>query len=345
MILKMNYNFIYKFYRLRLLPLLLFMLVPFYSYSQNWADNNAVWHYTQINFNTPPNQEYIRFTAAGDTLINGDTLKIILEEIISLNDTLSDEIYMKSDSNRVYYYIPEIEAYKLLYDFNANPGDTIEVYCRQAFNDSTITIYVDSISTIDVNGNILKVQHVSQIHSPTDEYWLEGEIIENIGWKGFMFPLHAWADPPYGGPLRCFQDDKIGLFKLTNYDCDYISVKRFLGKQKIWSVLHENSSVHIHPDDPYPFLKTSWYKIGGDTIIENKIYNHLLRSDDSLQTRWKKYGAVRETEEKVYYLNSAHNHADQEILLYDFTLKVGDTIQLSQHGYFLNYALDSVGFS
>jgi len=95
----------------------------------------------------------------------------------------------------------------------------------------TIKIHVDSISTIDVNGKKLKVQYVSHIHSEGDAYYMKGKIIENIGWTGFMFPLHAWADPPYGGSLRCFKNDIIGIYKLGNVDCDYITSNKLLNER------------------------------------------------------------------------------------------------------------------
>jgi hypothetical protein len=303
--------------------------IYFRSLSQNWGDNNAVWHYNQINFNTPPYQGYIKFTTAGDTLINGDTLKIILEENISLNDTIAGEIYMKSDSSRVYYYIPEIKTYKLLYDFNAGPGDTIEVYCRQAFNDSTIKVHVDSVSTIDVNGNSLKVQYVSQIHSQTDEFWMEGEIIENIGWTGFMFPLHAWADPPYGGSLRCYQDDLIGDYKLSEVECNYIAnpqqntYRNLIQEGKIWS----NTIIPSMPGE----YRSYWIKFEEDTLINDLNYKKVMRADDSMHSEWHLGGFIREdnANQKVYLYNS---YSQKEMLLYDFSLEQGDSI-LSWGGY------------
>jgi hypothetical protein len=79
---------------------------------------------------------------------------------------------------------------------------------------------VDSLSTININGTILGVQHVSQ--TAMAYYDMSGIIIENIGWTGFMFPLSTFLDPPYGGALRCFQNDSIGLYKPSAFDCDYL---------------------------------------------------------------------------------------------------------------------------
>ena len=128
---------------------------------------------------------------------------------------------MKSESNLVYLFDSFSNSFKLIYDFNALPGDTIEVFCPERVVDSTTTIVVDSISTININGNVLGVQHVSQL--TIGYYDMSGVIIEHIGWTGFMFPLSTLADPPYGGELRCFQNDSIGLYKPSTVDCDYIT--------------------------------------------------------------------------------------------------------------------------
>lgn len=177
-----------------------------------------------MDYGPPFNDEYIKFSEIGDTVILGDTVKIIKEEHITLLDTLSNDIFMKSDSNRVYIYTAETNSFELIYDFNAIPGDTIQVYCRGGiFPDTNIHILIDSVSTIDINGNILNVQYVSQPN--IEEYYMFGTIIENIGWTGYMFPMHSWVDPPTGGALRCFQNDVIGLYHLASFDCDYIATE------------------------------------------------------------------------------------------------------------------------
>ncbi|OFY96841.1 MAG: hypothetical protein A3K10_08675 [Bacteroidetes bacterium RIFCSPLOWO2_12_FULL_31_6] len=208
---------------MRTVILTLILFVSNYCLAQNWAANNAVWHYEQINIQPPFDEDFNKFSTIGDTIILGEPSKIILEERVTLNDTIANEIFMKSDSNRVYLFDSFSNSFKLIYDFGALPGDTIEVYTRDWFSDSTLTLVVDSVSTININGTILGVQYVRQLYSPSDEGNMGGIIIENIGWIGFMFPLHAWADPPYGGELRCFQNDSIGLYQPSAVDCDYIT--------------------------------------------------------------------------------------------------------------------------
>jgi hypothetical protein len=196
------------------------LFVSTYCLAQNWAENNAVWHYDQTDMGPPFNTVFIKFSTIGDTVILGEPAKIILEERIRSNGNMTTTIFMKSDSNRVYLFDSSSNSFKLLYDFSAMPGDTIEVFCPERFGDSTITIVVDSLSTININGTILGVQHVSQ--TAMAYYDMSGIIIENIGWTGFMFPLSTFLDPPYGGALRCFQNDSIGLYKPSAFDCDYL---------------------------------------------------------------------------------------------------------------------------
>lgn len=203
---------------------IIFTLILFVSTSclaQNWGENNAVWHYNQTDMGPPFNDVFIKFSTIGDTIILGELTKIILEERITFNDTIANKIFMKSDSNWVYLFDSLSNSFKLIYDFSAILGDTIEVFCPERLGDSTLTIVVDSVSTININGTILGVQYVRPLY--LGEYYnMSGIIIENIGWTGFMFPLSTLADPPYGGELRCFQNDSIGLYKPSSFDCDYL---------------------------------------------------------------------------------------------------------------------------
>ena len=229
----------------------IFTLILFVSTSclaQNWGENNAVWHYEQINIQPPFNEDFIKFSTIGDTIILGEPTKIILEERITLNDTIANEIFMKSDSNRVYLFDSLSNSFKLIYDFSAILGDTIEVFCPERLGDSTLTIVVDSVSTININGTILGVQYVRPLYFG-EYYDMSGIIIENIGWTGFMFPLSTLADPPYGGELRCFQNDLIGLYKPSAVDCDYLET----GIES----LNNNNNFSIYPNPANDVLNIS----------------------------------------------------------------------------------------
>lgn len=282
----------------------------------------------------PFTHPYIKFSVVGDTLINDEQTKILLEENINLKDTSCSELYMKSDSGLVYLFVPELNSFQLIYDFNALPGDTVHVFCRGPSENDTIAVVVDSLSTLEVSEKSLKVQHVHQVRSVDDKYNMNGEIIENIGWTGFMFPLHAWADPPYGGRLRCFQNDSIRV-KLSEVDCDFTGYKKsdLVVRNKKWIYLIAG----CYPDTA---IYTDWrYKIGNDTIIDGTEYKNILFAQKN-DNYTGLVGFIREEENgKVYYKRNS-NLEEKEYLLYDFGMEVGDSVRLGDSNSF--HRLDSV---
>lgn len=191
--------------------------------AQYWAPNGTSWYYEQDDFDFQL-YSFIKFESIGDTLILGDSVKIIQESEI-YKDTASQNIYLKYEDNKVYYFNPADEKFKQLYDFNAVKGDTLIVFCRQSAlsEEPYVSIKIDSLSTKIISDDTLKVQYFSQINGGTCFMDNEYPIIERIGHTKFMFPQHAIADPPYGGPLRCYQDPMIGLFKTVDFECDYVT--------------------------------------------------------------------------------------------------------------------------
>ncbi len=323
---------------MKLKLLLLCFVSPIFCISQEWGANHAVWHYSQTSFMPPFHSPFIKYTAIDDTTILGENAKIINVDFVSISDTVSSQIIMNSDSGRVYFFVPEINEFRQVYDFNAMPGDTIAVYCPYyPMQDSTINIFVDSVSTIQINGRSLKVQHVSQLFEPDDEFLMNGEIIENIGWTGFMFPLHAWADPPTGGPIRCFQNDSISV-KFSDISCDYLKDENsyFLVENKTW--VYQLGGDFMNPG----FYDDLCYTVGEDTIIQDITYKKLLVSPGCDELNYI-VAFIRETaDNKVYYrYNSLHG--TEEFLLYDFEMEIGDTTYTGiDNGFFI---LDSIGFN
>ncbi|MEI7597150.1 MAG: T9SS type A sorting domain-containing protein [Bacteroidota bacterium] len=74
-------------------------------------------------------------------------------------------------------------------------------------------------------------------------------------------------------------------------------------------------------------------KFAGDTVIDFKTYKKVFRSTDQSEINWNAYGYIRETiDEKVYYRMDT---SQQEYLLYDFGVEIGDTVLISS---LTNYA-------
>lgn len=86
-----------------------------------------------------------------------------------------------------------------------------------------------------------------------------------------------------------------------------------------WNVLivHDQNSNF----DTTCFTRT--FKIIGDTNINNQTYKKIYESDEDLPVNWDYHGSLREEDEKVWVIRKNKN---QESLIYDFDLSVGDTI-------------------
>ena len=94
---------------------------------------------------------------------------------------------------------------------------------------------------------------------------------------------------------------------------------------------HWNIYLEYGAHDLNPEVSLLRYSIGGDTTLNNYSYKQIIRELGDLLNPLTEYiGALREEEKKIYYqgfdyLYNEHIH-DNEILLYDFTKKVNDTI-------------------
>ena len=101
---------------------------------------------------------------------------------------------------------------------------------------------------------------------------------------------------------------------------------------KTWHVMESH-----YPSTTLTFT----YKFEGDTIISDKNYNILYRSDEEYPTNWMKWGYIREEEDKkIFY--SPYNYIDtifqEPALVYDFNVKINDTITITSFAF--NYPVD-----
>ncbi len=93
--------------------------------------------------------------------------------------------------------------------------------------------------------------------------------------------------------------------------------QNFIDENKQWNVLFEAGAA--------PGRNTEIYTIDGETTIAGVTYQQLWVSIDSLATRSVK-GFLREANNQVYYMPAwAYNRTNEDFLLYDFNLEVGDT--------------------
>lgn len=314
--------------------LIIFSSIIGYSQTNEFAPNDAEWYYSFMDDGAMVSG-YYKFTIIGDSMIAGHNCKI-LKIYSDIYDSFSGNYYsgnvgyeyIYSDSNIVYNY--RYNQFYVLYNYNAQQGDTWIVAgdsnTYQGSNqDTTSTIYVDSISTELVNGFQLKVLYVKSLEPY--EWNFSGRIIEKIGCVGYLLPLYyGITGQNQYGPLRCYFDGNFGYYN-TNIapDCDFLTNNAqtyypLVETNKIWSV-GEVTGVW----GPYLEHGSSYlYWFNNDTLIEGINYYKIYRTHDTTLNSFTIIGYVGEdTNKKVYFKPSIN---EQERLLYDFSLNINDTL-------------------
>lgn len=228
------------------LILYIFFSIHFIVYGQDFAPVGATWHY---NFpeGFSPNRGYIVTESVKDTIVLGkNAKKLSLTHFTSASSfvNLPSEIIF-SDTNKVYLFL--YNQFRLLYDFNANQGDTIfvtEPYYLGNNTDTLIPILVDSTKNEMIGGVLKKVQYITSLEP---SWYFGSKIIKGIGSDNYLLPIFAAADPA-PGPFRCYSDSLLS-YQLVN-DCE-----------EIITSIKENTT-HLNP---YP--------------LQTTVYNNLILPD------------------------------------------------------------------
>jgi hypothetical protein len=118
----------------------------------------------------------------------------------------------------------------------------------------------------------------------------------------------------------------------------YCQAQVLVNEGKLWSNVEYGSEQPDHQN-----YHSYWIKFQGDSTIHDTIYKKMFRSDDSLHTNWVAYGFLREdTSKKVFARNVPNSYFTAgEVMLYDFNLKKGDSINM---GFKFYAPVDSVGY-
>ncbi|MEN8157708.1 MAG: T9SS type A sorting domain-containing protein [Bacteroidota bacterium] len=106
----------------------------------------------------------------------------------------------------------------------------------------------------------------------------------------------------------------------------------FINEAKLWS--------NVSYGTEYGYSYESYYiKMTGDTVISEKQYTKVLRSNDSLHLRWALEGFIRENDTgTVYFLK---RNGGFETMLYDFGIDENDSIEV-QSGVYQWIYVDSI---
>jgi hypothetical protein len=198
--------------------LIIVLALPFGVFAQEFAPIGAIWHYSQTSWIIPELITYKTIESLSDTTINGKECKKLIEVERFYSDTVNTFLhYMFSENDSVFFY--KDNSFHLLYDFGAEAGDTVVLDYYLTSEETPLLMLIDSTGTIDINGEQRKIQYVSC----GDGIFIEfgGPMIQGIGSTYFLFPTY---DGTVNGPLRCYQDEVIGLYInyfYSNYGWNY----------------------------------------------------------------------------------------------------------------------------
>jgi hypothetical protein len=109
----------------------------------------------------------------------------------------------------------------------------------------------------------------------------------------------------------------------------FITIYLFSFSQEInrkWNMTKYDES--FTPEHPHPTWTYYGLKTGKDTLIDNKSYQKLLKSTDTLFSDASFIGGIREDSNRFYLSKSFY--FNDEVILYDFNLKKDDTLRIYQ---------------
>lgn len=193
-----------------------------------WCDSGATWHYNYYKFSEIG---YNTFWFEKDTVVNSINCKKIkkhryyYEQMFNYynNQSLGNEIVYKQN-NVVYIFNNYSNTFDTLYNINANIGDKWKMtkYASSSTCDSNIVTVTDT-GTLIINSFPLRFLKV-KLDLKKENITKYDTIIQNIGYlQTYFYPMeNCIIDGSEGSNLRCYSDNKFGLYNRYGKNCDFI---------------------------------------------------------------------------------------------------------------------------
>lgn len=331
--------------------------------AQNWADSGAVWHY---GFGGIITQGYVEIEYTQDTLILGVVSKELKRAKSGINFLYGDFFefvmgyeYTYSDSDHV--YVLHNGQFEILYDFSAEVGDTLTHYLPNdyynPFCDSIGRSVVSAIGTEVINSEELRWYELDYVDGISGFSSYYNRVYEKLGSMSYMFPTNdiCGLDDDYYSPFRCYEDDDFGMYQNPEYvgECEFVyefPIPNYFHNDPEWCMESSQSYTGCHTNRDYVY-----YLDGSNSIDGNLYWNLYERGVGITQenipgegydcynvfTFNNFLGLLRQDGEIIYFTPS--DDMENEELLFDFSLNIGDTIpqSLSFDYYPIGYAVVS----
>lgn len=189
------------------------------GYYHTFPDSNAVWNFHGANPNCGLNDHYYSIVMTGDTNISSTGYnKLFTPALISTGGCFSTQLgYLgcvrEDTANRKVYFIPSSQTTEtLLYDFNLQPGDSVEGYLATWAGHP----FVYAIDSVQVGSGYRKRWFINQAQGIY--------LIEGIGCTyGLVksLPSESWDVSLIN--LICFQQEGQTLYPSSTTSCDVIT--------------------------------------------------------------------------------------------------------------------------
>ena len=203
----------------------LILILPI-SGQVTWFPHGAKWHYEYFSFWEGTGVTTLEVLNE-DTLIGNNIYKRILSTTLYAPHEPNDSLYTHYEmlyvfeNNQAVYGYNKWTGDELLYDFNAEVGDTLDLNLG-----APSPFIVDSVGIMNINGFQLKFQIIRFPSLFLPGTFDKMQFLEGVG-SLYSHLFHSYtqlwiADVPVYN-FRCYEDENIGLLNLyPNIDCDYI---------------------------------------------------------------------------------------------------------------------------
>ncbi len=246
--------------------LLLFLCICSNLSAQNFAPIGAKWYYTQGESGIPSSffTSYTLVESVADTIIQSKSCSKLKVTFNHPSNQQYQTWYMYSDSQIIYYYSIDSSQFFLLYDFTKLSGDSFLI---EGYN---LRVYADSVSSININGNLRKEIFTHTNSLGADLSWIS---IEGIGNRIWMFPV---LDNYITGPLRCYSDPSIGLYETgVSFSCDWNTSTEEINSKNFSFDISPNPSSGIFSlsfSKPTSIKSIEVYDVLGERIFHSENY-------------------------------------------------------------------------
>lgn len=180
------------------------------SIAQTFPAPGAYWHYQLCNNFFPYVCGPSIIAPQGPAVIAGVACTEVQLAPSSCVGTNLQYVYESNDT--VYHYLPSQTRFTMLYDFNAQTGDTWNIISNApgGFIDSVL-LQVDSTAFVQINSVTRKIIYTS--YATSFHYFdFNGPMVEGIGSLAYFFPQFGMCDPQVDG-LRCYDDSLVGHYQ------------------------------------------------------------------------------------------------------------------------------------